>query len=551
MSHKIWVVFLLFIHLLLLVFSIQHKTLTYDEPYHYQYGYNVFHFNTSRLNNETMPFFSDSKMPISCLNVIPGQRRNLFTPLPANRAAYIAHIRKNVLLGRYVTMLFSFVLGWYIYRWSDRLYGKFAADASLFLYAFSPNIIAHARLVTTDMYAICSITVAFYYFWNFMNTLDRKNAFFSAIALGIAQLTKYTALFLYPLFLILWLLNASTREFGFIKAKNYHALFEDWWKAGKTLFLFLIINLLIINTGFLWNGSFRLFRDYHFNSERFQALQQELTIIRNLPVPLPAPFVQGIDWIFYHDKTGVSFGNIYLLGKIQRTNTPEFVGFKGYYWIASLFKFPLATQIIIMISLISYLVKRKKYAFRRNELYLLLPVCAYSLYFNLLHRTQIGIRHYLVILPFLYVFVGSFLKDWRTFTGKTRTLLSLLAVYLVLSVLSYYPHYLSYFNELVWDRKKAYKILADSNIDWDQNKEYLARYLKKHPEVIVNPPGPTTGKILVRVNDLVGVSTGPEQYRWLREHYEPTAHVAYSYLIFDLSQAPSPASRGDKGSPSQ
>jgi len=130
-------------------------------------------------------------------------------------------------------------------------------------------------------------------------------------------------------------------------------------------------------------------------------------------------------------------------------------------------------------------------------------------------------------------------------------LLSLLAVYLVLSVLSYYPHYLSYFNELVWDRKKAYKILADSNIDWDQNKEYLARYLKKHPEVIVNPPGPTTGKILVRVNDLVGVSTGPEQYRWLREHYEPTAHVAYSYLIFDLSQAPSPASRGDKGSPSQ
>ena len=49
----------------------------------------------------------------------------------------------------------------------------------------------------------------------------------------------------------------------------------------------------------------------------------------------------------------------------------------------------------------------------------------------------------------------------------------------------------------------------------------------------MNPTRPTTGLIVVDVNHLVGVYK-PERYRWLREHFEPVGHIAYSYLVYEI-----------------
>ena len=54
--------------------------------------------------------------------------------------------------------------------------------------------------------------------------------------------------------------------------------------------------------------------------------------------------------------------------------------------------------------------------------------------------------------------------------ARPRLLIGGLVLYLVVSVLSYYPHFIPYFNELVWDRTKAYRILVDSNLGWSQNQ---------------------------------------------------------------------------------
>ena len=78
-------------------------------------------------------------------------------------------------------------------------------------------------------------------------------------------------------------------------------------------------------------------------------------------------------------------------------------------------------------------------------------------------------------------------------------------LYLVASVLSYYPHFIPYFNELVWDRSKAYRILADSNLGWSQNHWYLRRYLRRHPEALFEPPGLQAGTIVLSVNKYVGL----------------------------------------------
>jgi hypothetical protein len=103
-------------------------------------------------------------------------------------------------------------------------------------------------------------------------------------------------------------------------------------------------------------------------------------------------------------------------------------------------------------------------------------------------------------------------------------------------VASYYPHFLPYFNELIGNRTNAYRILADSNLDWRQHSWYFQQYLDAHPNVIVEPERPTAGTILVGVNMLTGVAGEPERFRWLREHFTPVGHIAHAVLIYEVSE---------------
>jgi hypothetical protein len=95
---------------------------------------------------------------------------------------------------------------------------------------------------------------------------------------------------------------------------------------------------------------------------------------------------------------------------------------------------------------------------------------------------------------------------------------------------------MSYFNELIGSRANAYLFLADSNLDWEDRSWDIARFRKRHPEMllVVEPAAPCSGWILVGANRLVGVYE-PERYRWLRENFRPVGHVGYSYLLFHVT----------------
>ena len=103
-------------------------------------------------------------------------------------------------------------------------------------------------------------------------------------------------------------------------------------------------------------------------------------------------------------------------------------------------------------------------------------------------------------------------------------------------MLSYYPQYLAYFNELVWDRKTAYKYLSDSNLNWGQGKYYLQDLsFKRILDAVYEPEKIESGLIIVSPDDLVGVTDDPQKFAWLRENFEPVDTVAYVYLIYDVS----------------
>jgi hypothetical protein len=506
-----WIVILFIIFVSIVA---QEKSLMADEAKHYKYGVNILNGDSDR--------FDDSKMPVSALNALPAKFASFLPDGPLK--VYL----EKIFVARFVTILFSAFAACMVFHWSRKLYGFIPALISLTLYVLDPNLIAHSEFVATDIPIIAMMLFSCYWLWRFANSRSWKDFWIFSFVLGLSQLAKYTAVSLYPLLFLglfihdLPILRIQDRKTNF----NYAKRFIVWFLVA------ILIGLVIINIGFLFNRTFTPFGDNEFRSARFQSLQTALPFLHNVPVPVPYPYLEGFDWIIQREATGFGYGNLYLLGQIHPVK-----GFAGYYVVASLLKVPIATQIVIWASLAVYFWDKKR---RRNilkdEIFLLLPVLFYTIYFNFFYNAQLGIRFYLVVFPLLYIFAGSLFINWKELSPRQKRSVYALGAYLLISVLSYFPHYIPYFNEFIWDRRMAYKYLADSNIDWEQSKEYLKKYQEEHPEAIVSPQNKiTSGLIVVNANDLVGVTVKPEMYQWLRENFEPVGTVVYSYLVFEIS----------------
>jgi hypothetical protein len=263
---------------------------------------------------------------------------------------------------------------------------------------------------------------------------------------------------------------------------------------------------------------------------------QATPIVRNLLLPLPVPYVQGLDLVKFEERMGEAWGNIYMAGQLRVNHHDGTLhGFPGYYFYAASFKMPIAKQIIFLVALVGYFSRRSQptaRGLRREEIFLLVPILFYWIYFNFFFNAQIGIRHVLPVFALATIFCGRFLATPESRLRRYTAVI--LVIWAAVSTFSYYPHFISYFNEFVPDRKLAYRHLADSNLDWRGNDWYLTEYVRRHPGVIVDPRKPQAGRIVVPVNALVGVNRSPEEYKWLREHFTPVDQIAYSFLVYDV-----------------
>jgi hypothetical protein len=256
-----------------------------------------------------------------------------------------------------------------------------------------------------------------------------------------------------------------------------------------------------------------------------------MPLLKNMPVPVPFPYLEGFDLTYYYAEEGLAFGNTYLLGEL-RDGRQAFI---GYYLVASFFKVPIATQLITLCACTVYLLNaQRRRRFFSDEIFLLLPILFFVVYFNFLFSINIGIRYYLVLFPLLYVFCGSLFTGWNEFSRTQKTTSAVLIGWLTVSTLAYFPNYIPYFNEFLLDKRQAYRILADSNIDYGQAEGALNAYLASRPQATYNPAAPTSGLVVIGVNDLVGVFGRPQQYAWLRENFTPQDTIAKTYLIYDI-----------------
>lgn len=512
---KIIVAALLSFFVLFCSFSNVGKSITTDEPRHLRYGLNILEGNSKR--------FDDSKMPSTVLNALP-QKMASYLP-----DGIIKDELNQIDAARFITILFSALVAWLVFHWARSLYGFIPALFSLFLYIFDPNIISNSQLVTTDIYATGTITFAFYCLWRFAHQRNWQNGLLCTFALGLSQIAKYTGAALFPLFFVVLLIYDLP---AFIQAYKMHAA-----ETVRTYFLrfagyvtvALLVSIVIINFAFLFERTFTRFGEYKFRSTLFQALQTDLPLLRKIPVPLPYPYLQGFDWITQRSK-GVF--DVYLLGNIRHGS-----GFSGYYFVSSALKEPITTQIFVLAALVVYFVNRQRRGqFLSNELFLLAPALFFCIYFNFFYHVQLGIRFYLVLFPFLFIFAGNLFTSWDKFPTAQKSAALVLCAYLVVSVFSYYPYYASYFNELIWDRTQFYKYLALSDVDLGQSKDEFENYLKTHPDTVRAPDHIQAGKFGVNINNLSGMIAPPAKYAWLRNNFEPVGTIAYTYLLYTVSE---------------
>lgn len=485
---------------LLLVTSSLHKRFSYDEVDNFAYGMRF-------LTEGPGAPMNGQRMPVLALNALPSLMAG-WTVNDLHRSEW----RRMIV--RAPTMAFALLLAWLVGRWATELYGKVPGLLALGACALNPNVLAHGKQISSDVATSFFTLAAVYGAWRFCRSPSRRTFAVATLATTGALASKFTSVLLVPILLVLVLADHLRRPAGERPAPR---------RAVAVALAFGVTVLLLLNTVYLFDGSFRPAYAYGWKSRRLVSLQAVPVV-----VPLPKVFALGIDYSYWlQENPREGRGNNYVLGGLNRDG-------RWYAFpLMVLLKTPLALFGLLGLALFARPPTPDR---GRATAFLLLPPAAILAFFSLFVDAQLGIRYVLPALVFLFVLAGRAAVP-RPGRWHRPTVVALCAWHVV-SVLSYHPHYMSYFNELIGRRINAWRYLADSNLDWEDHLWFIRRYQAQHPEMplVVEPDRPVAGYVVVGANQLVGVF-GPGRYRWLRENFAPIAHIGYSHLVFHVTPA--------------
>ncbi len=497
--------------LLLCLFSLQclgsmrMKSITYDETTYYGIGKDIL-----ERGSWEAPLASDQPPLSYYVHSLPLLGRPEDNLALRKRLGY-----PHLAAARRAMLPVALLLGLGVYLWSRSLMGRAAGLLSLALYASSPNMVAHARLITPD------VTLSCFYFWTSFivwQSLRKDARYWTAAggaALGLALLSKFTAALLVPSLVGIAGIEAAR---GRLRP----------WDAARRLSAVALVSLVVVNVGYGFRGSLVSLRNHTLEGARLSTLT-EIPVLRQIPAPLPLLYTRG----FTHQHSIVQAGFPgFLMGKHSSR------GWWYYFLVALAIKTPPALHVAVLAGLAVGVVCRDHplRARRAGLSALAVPPLVLLFYASFLNHINIGLRYVLPVLPFLHVAAGALVAGPTCLSLHRRIAGVAVAVCSLVSALAIYPHYLAYFNSYIGGPRNGYRYLIDSNLDWGQDRLSLQRYVDDSAVPVKVEPGcePTTGLIAVSANKLQGIyGDAGDCYRWLRS-YEPTDYVGYSWLVFDV-----------------
>jgi hypothetical protein len=456
-----------------------------------------------------------------------------------------------IFLARLPIIGLGMVLVALVFRWATVRFGPWGGLLGAAFCALDPNILAHARLSTTDIGGTCFAFLAAYVLWRtvrrqrwssppWLHTLN------SGLTFGLALSAKLSALLFAPILTLTALADALVGDGDTLARSGKRRLGRAVYSLALLTFTF-VVGLLVVWAAY-----------------GFQVGQLAET---GPFVPAPT-YLKGIRAILDFSASGRP---AYLLGQYGHQ------GWWHYFLVAFLAKTPLATLVGLLLATLALLRNP-----RRDDLWLLLPPAAYFLT-SITSSLNIGYRHLLPMLPFLAVHIARLVQPTgrpaHQLVGQSthqrashltnRLLPTLLVFWLILTTIWIYPHFLPFFNAVSGGPENGWRILADSNIDWGQDLKGLKAWMDEkgidrvrlgwfgtaRPEAYgidhdllpgvpygfpmwVDPPfdreHPEPGIYAISVTNLLGV-TFPDHdiYAWFRAR-PPDDKIGYSIFIFEV-----------------
>lgn len=512
--------------------SVGQKSMTVDEQGHLFRG-------TAYVKTGATHFLWGHPLLASSLNALPLLTEpNLH--LPTDSAAwqsgeweiasdqFLWQLNENplrlIFLGRLPTLWLTLLLGALLYRWGRELAGKTAAFLALSLFAFDPNFLAHGGLITSDSAVTFFMLLAVYGFWRWALQLLpasdwRRPLLLVGIGLGGAAATKFSAAALGPILGLLGIWLAVRRRS---------------WQPLLFLLAAGVLGLLVV-----WGV-------YGFQIRPFPA----------------AAYWNDFAWQldYFSQPHGA-----YLLGQYAET------GWWYYFPVTFLLKTSLPVLLLLVVVPAGLVFAARRWALLLNNLNLWVLLGPTAVYFliSLFTPLNIGYRHLLPILPFLYLFLAANLPPWRV--GRLPVPL-IFAIWLLGVALLAWPNYIPYFNWATGRAENRWQLLSDSNLDWGQDLPALAEWQSTHdgplylsyfgtahpsayglnftalptwepgPEQLplarqtFNPHDPAPGFYAISVTNLQGLVLGAasDTFAWFRAQV-PVAQMGGSIFVYEVA----------------
>jgi len=452
-NHFLPVFTLLAIFVFLAISSLIQKSATFDETNHLIRGLYPLSVKEFTLNKEHPPLvnflqglpasiISNPKLPPAHSEMHPFfhySRRALWSG--ANDAKTL------VLQARLVTVFLSVLLGVAIFWWARELYGYEGGLFSLALYCFSPAILAHSRLVTTDLGLAFFLFIYYFSLWNLLRFPSIKKTIVSGLCLGAAVGSKHLALLLIPITLAIFLLAQSLGKIDFRSTLNFMSqTIMDRLDRARGIFYAILVWLIIVIIAF-----FIVWGLYGFSIDRFEDM--------GIFIPMPDYF-EGLKQGWNSVKSGRVY---YLDGEISDS------GWSFFFLKAFAYKTPIPLLIILLSALIWWFIDKELITNKMGWIALALLCFVLALATK---KVNLGLRYLLSVYPFLFLFAGALVR-----ISKFKPGLLALIGWLAIEVFAAHPHYISYFNQFIPPEQKRFH-LVDSNLDWGQDLPALAAWQK-------------------------------------------------------------------------
>ncbi|AKM78652.1 TPA: phospholipid carrier-dependent glycosyltransferase [Candidatus Wolfebacteria bacterium] len=427
-------------------------------------------------------------------------------------------------------MLLTILLSLLVFFWSRSLMGSWWALIPTTLTAFSPSILAHGHYVTTDIGASLGFILAIYYFGRFMMHSTKKNLVYAGIAYGIAQLLKFSAILLIPLFVFLIVVFIFVKAFNHrvsLLAKLKHFIQYGFQYASYLAGIFVIGYLLVYLVYIPITINYPVEKQVADTTTILTSFGGENGVIPPCEITKPnmrclahldiemakhsitRPFAQYTLGVLMVIQRASGGNTGYFLGEVSNT------GWWYYFPVVFFYKEPIPSLILLGFALLlgiwTFLKKFRSPSSLKERFftYVNLNFAEFSMLsfiilywaYSMKSPLNIGIRHVLPTIPLMYILAAGRIKQWtrQEFDFSHGLLRNLFVVIIgivkssfkaaiILFFVVWYiaeaflagPYFISYFNEFAGGTASGYQKVTDSNYDWGQDLKRLDTFVEEN-----------------------------------------------------------------------